>query len=153
MKEADNARKATQNLHLRTGKPEVMVQNEKVSEADFTETADLLYSNPGARSYHESFCDDAAGTRVFCFISASLGKGTYIGTGTEGMLPHDKVVLLAGVPVPMILREVDSKVSPGVRVHQVIGPIFLPAIRNGEWWPWSSINPPQSGDLEEFILE
>ncbi|KAF2815335.1 uncharacterized protein BDZ99DRAFT_567200 [Mytilinidion resinicola] len=60
----------------------------------------------------------------------------YIGSGP----PFTKVVLIAGVPVPMVVRRQDD----GTGRYVLIGPAFVPGVMEGEHWG--------RGEPEEMVL-
>jgi hypothetical protein len=75
------------------------------------------------RRYHYERCRAITGKRIF-FI-ASNG---YIGTSPPSMLIMDKVAILSGLRIPLILREVGPH-------HEVVGAAYVHGIMQGEVWP------------------
>jgi hypothetical protein len=73
--------------------------------------------------YHHERCQAIAGKRIF-FVTSN----GYIGTGPPSMLVMDKVAVLSGLRIPLILREVGPH-------HKVVGAAYVHGIMQGEVWP------------------
>ena len=72
------------------------------------------------------YCCSKLANRRILFISS---KG-YLGSGSEGIAVGDSVALVAGVPLPLILRAAgDGKIA-----STVVGPAIVAGIANGEAW-------------------
>ncbi|KAI0152473.1 heterokaryon incompatibility protein-domain-containing protein [Hypoxylon sp. NC0597] len=58
----------------------------------------------------------------------------FAGSGPDAMRPGDTVMLIAGIPVPMILRRVVSKHSEtsGGKYYRIIGPAYIYGLMKGE---------------------
>lgn len=84
----------------------------------------LLSENIALLRYHLTLCDSLANQRIL-FLTE---KG-FLGTGNLATRPRDQIVLVAGVAMPLILREVEKETS-----HKVIGPAFVQGWMEGELW-------------------
>jgi hypothetical protein len=95
----------------------------------------LSFSESATLEIHRHFCNTIAGKRRLCTIRTTSGE--LAGTGPMSMRRDDLVVLISGVPVPMVLREIKSTLPSGRdgKAYAVIGPAFVPGMMEGEMWP------------------
>ncbi|KAI1399529.1 heterokaryon incompatibility protein-domain-containing protein [Hypoxylon fuscum] len=88
-----------------------------------------------------NMCNHLAGRRNLFITTKGLA-----GSGPELMIPGDSVVLIAGVSVPMILRQVVSRESRTTESlkYRVIGAAYIDGLMGGEAFT--------TQDLEEIVL-
>lgn len=85
-----------------------------------------LTTDPDACDYFIQCCTKLVKERRNLFIT-SCG---YIGSGPDTMLEGDKIALVRGIPVPMLLRDAED----GSGRYTVVGPAFVHGLMRGEDW-------------------
>jgi hypothetical protein len=89
--------------------------------------------------YHRRICSEIIGRRLLFIFSSS--NGVHCGTGSIAMEMGDKLYLISGLPVPILLRGVGSrscvlnKVKSEREAFAVVGPVFISRMMRGEIWP------------------
>ena len=81
---------------------------------------ELLSRQPSVEQYHAECCSQLADTCVFFVTSTG-----YIGMATMHLAVGDKVALINGVAMPLLLRN-----SEGGK-YQVVGPAFIDQMMGG----------------------
>jgi len=98
----------------------LMVECEDGPRESFTQRLLVaLLGNQDALTAAISFVDRLAGKRNLFY-----SRDGHIGTGPPGMMEGDHIVVLEGVPYPMMLRT--SQSEDGVDWYTVVGPAFVP---------------------------
>lgn len=115
-------------------------------------STESLEKNSVALEYHWKICQQIIGKRLLCLFKTA--QGTYMGTGPLSMKVGDILVLISGLPVPLVLRECISATQTDKTTYKVIGPALVPGMMRGEMWPWTnSPQPPRTEELMRFELE
>jgi hypothetical protein len=89
----------------------------------FEKVARALSNNAFARQFFARCYQKVAGKRNLFFTQEG-----HIGTGPEGMIEGDRIVLVAGVPLPMVLRETSTG------DYLLIGAALIPGLITGKEW-------------------
>jgi hypothetical protein len=81
--------------------------------------------NKSAKRYLDWMFDCSKGTTFFTTASGFMGKGLL------AIQENDLVVLIAGLDIPMIVREVGDVGN----YHRLMGPAYVRGMMYGEKWP------------------
>jgi hypothetical protein len=115
-----------------------------------------LLKSDKAILYHRRICSEIASRRrLFVFSS---GQGTHFGTGSIATEVGDRLCLLSGLPVPMLLRSLGSRsyvrngVTSEAEAFSVIGPAFISKMMRGEFWPKDKDGSLTKEELYRFYL-
>ena len=109
-----------------------------VNEADFDVSDEFAgrLSTMNSSGYFVERCRAIIRARRNLFISSE----GHAGSGPENMMEGDRIVLLGGVPVPMVLREVDD----GTGRFTVLGAAFVHGLMEDGGW--------EEGETRDIIL-
>jgi hypothetical protein len=146
-----------ESLEYEQGSSPLMLTGDRSSEitpppAYILGSTEPLKTSTVAVEYHKKICQQITGKRLLCLFKTT--HGTYMGTGPLSMKEGDMLVLISGLPVPLVLRKCNPTIQPDGATFKVIGPAFVPGMMRGEVWTWTtSQDPPRKDELTEYILE
>lgn len=95
----------------------------RIDEASINDCLEKLKAEHKAMRYHIRRCSDIHNQRIMFLTS----KG-YLGTGPPHLKVGDKVALVRGVPMPLILRNYGGDIEG----YKIIGPAFISGLMKGE---------------------
>jgi hypothetical protein len=115
-----------------------------------------LLESDKAILYHRRICSEIAGRRRLFIFSSS--QGVYFGTGSIAAEVGDRLCLVSGLPVPMLLRNLGFKsyarngVVSESKAFSVVGPAFISRMMRGEFWPKDKDGSLTKEELTQFYL-
>jgi hypothetical protein len=84
-----------------------------------------LREHPASLETHVRYCDKLTQDERSLFLTS----GGFVGTATSSTTSGDSISLIAGVSMPVVLRQ-----NQGATTYRLLGPAFVQGLMNGEMW-------------------